>query len=188
MFTGLAKATEASQQTHRHITSHCLLERSIKSPPTAEDEAERFLIEWHRARPGTTPQLAYGRVASRLHQPTSSYDLVVEGVPGDAIVVLDVGCGDGFLLERLRAPGRSLIGVDMSDAELRGCKERFGGAEQNVSLHLARIQAIGVGGCLRVSPCAHAYPGCGRRIQRDRACLETRWLCVLPGERRPHRC
>ncbi|RJO62667.1 MAG: class I SAM-dependent methyltransferase [Dehalococcoidia bacterium] len=38
--------------------------------------------------------------------------------------ILDVGCGDGLLLERLVAPGRELHGIDMSADEVKKAKTR----------------------------------------------------------------
>ena len=65
----------------------------------------------------------------------NSYEHLLDGLPEglpEAARVLDAGCGDGFLLERLaaRSPGFRLVGVDMSPEELACARTRLGeGAE-----------------------------------------------------------
>ena len=82
--------------------------------------AERFLVQFHSVHTGAT-SIALGDVSVRCGGSAydSSYDLLVAQVPPDAAQVLDVACGDGFLLSRLLA-NRSVqvTGVDMSAEEL----------------------------------------------------------------------
>lgn len=82
-------------------------------------EALNWLIQWHNAHPGATSS------AFASAQP-SSYALLAEQVrPGD--LVLDLACGDGFLLEQMRARGAAtLIGVDASPGELAAARARLG--------------------------------------------------------------
>ena len=88
--------------------------------------AESFLLAFHRAHPGCTAEaFARGRIDGR----GSSYDLLADLVPADLgdQRVLDLACGDGHLLELLTArgiPARQLVGVDLSEDELRRARER----------------------------------------------------------------
>jgi SAM-dependent methyltransferase len=87
--------------------------------PAGARASEDFLLAFHRAHPGCTSQaFADGRIGAT----GSSYDLLVRCVPAPSPGrVLDLGCGDGHLLERLArsglAPG-DLVGVDLSPDEL----------------------------------------------------------------------
>src|SRR5690348_1477406 len=105
-------------------------------------EAERFLQEFHRRHPGATSAL-FGRAGAGAGG--SSYDGLADVVPAGSgpITVLDLACGDGFLLEALsarRQPGLHLIGVDMSDAELDAARRRL--PARAATLLPGRAQAI----------------------------------------------
>lgn len=89
----------------------------------ATTEADRFLRGYHARSPGATAR-ALSR--GRLDDGRSSYDLLADLVaPG--LRVLDLGCGDGHLLERMtargHAPGR-LAGIDLSAEELAAARAR----------------------------------------------------------------
>lgn len=97
-------------------------------------EIEAFLVRVHGAEPGMT---------SRSFAGHGSYRRLVEAIGEDGEVggpVLDVGCGDGYLLERVaeRYPGAPLVGVDLSEAELALARERLPDAE----LHRCRAQSL----------------------------------------------
>lgn len=98
-------------------------------------DAERFLLDWHARRPGET---ARAMSEARDDQGQSSYDRLVALVrPGDQ--VLDLCCGDGFLLEGILAAGAAQAwGLDASEAELGGARARLGPER----LHLGRAQAL----------------------------------------------
>jgi SAM-dependent methyltransferase/ketosteroid isomerase-like protein len=107
--------------------------------------AEAFLTAFHDERPGVTSSafgaLSVMRAGQRL---ASSYALLADLVPTDAgrLTVLDLACGDGFLLELLAhrgQPGLSLAGVDFSGGELRAARARLGGGAM---LFRARAQAL----------------------------------------------
>ncbi len=99
------------------------------------EEPDEFLLRFHQAHSGCTSGAFSG---GRIDGAGSSYDLLV-GCAADATVdegmILDLGCGDGYLLELLVRGGvasSSLLGVDMSDAELTLARRRPG-------LHGARL-------------------------------------------------
>lgn len=106
---------------------------------------EAFLMRFHDARPGLTTQAFAGRpVLLRGQQHASSYEVLASAVPhpASALQVLDLACGDGFLLSRLAAraePLGGLCGVDLSAGELAAAAGRVGAS---VGLARARAQAL----------------------------------------------
>lgn len=100
---------------------------------------DEFLLAFHARHAGLTAR-AFG--GGRSADGRSSYDLLA-GVPRSGDAVLDLGCGDGFLLERLVArgfPPASLTGVDMSEHELAAARARP--ALAGARLVHARAQAL----------------------------------------------
>ncbi|XXT14725.1 class I SAM-dependent methyltransferase [Sorangium sp. So ce429] len=101
---------------------------------------ERFLLDFHRSHAGATSEF-FG--PARTPEGGDSYDRLAALVPeGDEAVVLDLGCGDGLLLERIRQRRGScarLIGLDMSADELAVAARRLG---PDVLLLNERAQAI----------------------------------------------
>lgn len=55
--------------------------------------------------------------------------------------VLDVGCGEGLLAERLASVSRSVVGIDADPSAIRRAKDRLQSAT-NVSVRLARFEAF----------------------------------------------
>lgn len=103
---------------------------------------EAFLVEFHRRSPRCTPMAFADRAAvgDGIAWP-SSYEALVELAQPHDRVILDLACGDGYLLQRLaeRAPQAKLIGIDMSDGELAAARARLG---DGVDLRLERAQAL----------------------------------------------
>jgi ubiquinone/menaquinone biosynthesis C-methylase UbiE len=102
-------------------------------------DGEQILRGYHARHPGATSQVLGGSRVSA----TSSYDLLVrtaETAPAGA-TILDLACGDGYLLELLaRArPDARLIGIDMSEAELVAARRRLG---PDADLRCERAQAL----------------------------------------------
>jgi SAM-dependent methyltransferase len=106
-------------------------------------ENEKFLISYHAKYPGCTPKAMADGLTSNGK---SSYELLTSIVPttsSDVITVLDLACGDGFLLQQLlnrSQPNLRLIGVDMSEGELSAAKHRIN--NDQVILHQAKAQSI----------------------------------------------
>jgi SAM-dependent methyltransferase len=107
---------------------------------TATADPDEFLIAFHRAYPGCTAT-AFSR--GRCDDGRSSYDLLADCVADRSGRVLDLACGDGYLIERILATGRaaeSVVGVDMSDGELTAARARP--TLEGVELICARAQDI----------------------------------------------
>ena len=114
------------------------------NPHPGWSESETFLRNWHRLHAGATSScLADGRAEGGR----SSYELLAEVVPatGKGISLLDLGCGDGFLLECVlsRRQGEThAIGVDISTDELALARGRAGLV--SVDLRCERAQSLSI--------------------------------------------
>lgn len=90
-------------------------------------DAEAFLRAFHRAHPGITTR-AFAR--GWADDGRSSY-AILAGAADEALaagqVILDLGCGDGYLLDLLAqrgAPAGRLVGVDLSMEEIEAARAR----------------------------------------------------------------
>lgn len=97
-------------------------------------DSDEFLQSFHSRNPGVTSKVF---AQAKICREKSSYDLLVDTLPahGAPLTVVDLECGDGFLLELLgkrHSKKLYLIGVDMSEAELNAAKRRL--ASQEVTL------------------------------------------------------
>ena len=102
-------------------------------------DGDEFLLAWHARHPGAT-SLTFGDGATADGR--SSYDLLVDAAARPDAAVLDLACGDGFLIERLAASPsrpRALAGLDMSPDELAAARARLG---PDIPLHLGRAEAL----------------------------------------------
>ncbi|MGM9444085.1 class I SAM-dependent methyltransferase [Streptomyces murinus] len=98
---------------------------------------EEFLRSFHAVRPAVTAE-AFGR--GRGPDGRSSYELLRDRVAGHRRV-LDLGCGDGLLLELLaRDDGRELAGVDLSPRSLALARRRP--TLRAARLHTGRAQEL----------------------------------------------
>lgn len=103
--------------------------------------AERYLEDFHQRQPGTT-SAAFAELPAVKY--SSSYAALTAHVPTaqSPMNVLDLACGDGYLLKLLAArqqPGLQLTGVDMSQAELDAARLRL---PSDVTLLKERAQAL----------------------------------------------
>ncbi|MEV1054467.1 class I SAM-dependent methyltransferase [Streptomyces sp. NPDC049887] len=88
---------------------------------TATASQEAFLRAFHAERPAVTAEAFEG---GRAPDGRSSYEILCHRVAGSRRV-LDLGCGDGLLLEHLaRGEGRRLAGVDLSPESLALARRR----------------------------------------------------------------
>ncbi|GES34507.1 class I SAM-dependent methyltransferase [Streptomyces angustmyceticus] len=101
---------------------------------------EDFLRAFHAAHPAVTVRsMAHGRAEDGR----SSYEILRDRV-AQCRRLLDLGCGDGLLLELLAAgeagAGRALAGIDLSAEELRLARARPGVA--GADLRVVRAQQL----------------------------------------------
>ncbi len=92
--------------------------------------ARRFGVDWdsylqgfHAERPGATEQVL-SRAVNGHHTP---YRWLARAVSARATTVLDVACGAGAMTRELERPGRLVVGVDISAAELELAQARNAG-------------------------------------------------------------
>lgn len=106
---------------------------------------EQFLTDFHNHNAGVTTR-AYATLPAamgkRLYR--SSYECLVSVVAAglEGTTVLDLACGDGFLLSLLaKRPhtSQALIGIDMSRGELTAARNRLGEA---ATLRLGKAQSL----------------------------------------------
>jgi SAM-dependent methyltransferase len=81
---------------------------------------QAFLEEFHRTRPGVA-EAVLSRATSGDHSP---YRWLGRAVSADAQTVVDLAAGSGPMSRELEQPGRTVVGVDVSSAELALAAER----------------------------------------------------------------
>ncbi len=87
------------------------------------EDWEAYLIETHHRAPGMSPEAFAHLKNSDGH---NSYEELVHKISGSPTTILDLACGDGYLVEKLahRFPQSKYIGLDMSEGELAVARER----------------------------------------------------------------
>jgi len=110
---------------------------------SADSDALIFLRQYHADQPGMSPRtFAAGRCANGQN----SYSQLLDGwdPATERLRILDLACGDGFLLELIRRRYHcaiELVGIDLSAAELAAARARLG---QGVELLLRAAQKLGL--------------------------------------------
>ena len=79
-----------------------------------------FLTEFHRERAGIA-EAVLSRAMSADHTP---YRWLARAVSANASMVVDLACGSGPMSRELAQPGRTVIGLDLSEHELGLAAER----------------------------------------------------------------
>jgi ubiquinone/menaquinone biosynthesis C-methylase UbiE len=99
-----------------------------------DPDATAYLDEWHEQHPGATTRVVAPLVDS---EGRTSYQVLADSMSEAEAPILDLACGDGYLLELL-ANGPH-VGVDRSAAELELARRRLGDA-----VPLVRSDATGL--------------------------------------------
>ena len=98
------------------------------TPPLDDDrfDPDAYLRDFHSRRAGATSMAFSG---PRGEDGRTTYDVLADAVPPNADAVLDLACGDGFLLRGLRArlPRARLVGLDMAEGEITAAREALSG-------------------------------------------------------------
>ncbi len=118
----------------------------LSGEETSPEDWQQHLREVHARLPGMTSAFcsrhatASGKNSYELLAETAGVAARALGRPAD---VLDLACGDGFLIEvLLRQFGGDVIvaGVDLSEGELDAARQRLAG--QDASLHIGLAQSL----------------------------------------------
>ncbi|ATY14265.1 class I SAM-dependent methyltransferase [Amycolatopsis sp. AA4] len=83
-------------------------------------ERETFFRAFHASHPAVTSRAFGGGCGA---DGRSSYELLLDEIAGPGRV-LDLACGDGFLLDLLAAAGHQAVGIDLSSTDLALAKQR----------------------------------------------------------------
>lgn len=135
-------STNSRNQAQGAVTAYAAKVLSGREP--SDDDWNEHLLYAHRIAPGRTPEFF---LRGEVQGGTDSYELVASALrlhEGPVRAVLDLGCGDGHLIERLLrrlGPETRVIGVDMSEAELAIARRRFA-HHGNVELLCERAQHL----------------------------------------------
>lgn len=82
-----------------------------------------YLDQFHSEHPGAVQEVLL-RARSGDHNP---YRWLARAVPPSATRVLDLACGGGAMVRELHAADRSVVGLDLSEAELRVAQQHSTG-------------------------------------------------------------
>lgn len=123
----------------------------LSGEKTSPEEWQQHLREVHGRLPGMTSALCSHYTTA--HGKTS-YDLLVDAAVVAARVldrpveVLDLACGDGYLIQLcLRRLGKSIsiTGVDLSEGELDAARQRLAGENADLRIGLAQSLPLAAG-------------------------------------------
>lgn len=89
-----------------------------------------FLLEFHSRYPGVTARGLQRFTDAHGRSSYAAFAEVLLHDSGDAPNVLDIGCGDGVLLEEIRKikPSAALTGIDLVASDIATARERLPGA------------------------------------------------------------
>jgi ubiquinone/menaquinone biosynthesis C-methylase UbiE len=121
--------------------------KMLSGTPLADAEWETYLALVHRETQSMTPK-AFGTYRTTSRQ--SSYEVlasVLTKKPSKDLHVLDLGCGDGYLIQYILpklGPKGKVTGVDMVPSEIDRAKAVY--TDKRVQFHVARAQDLPVPG------------------------------------------
>ncbi len=124
-------------------------EKILRGQRPDENDWQEHLLESHRNAPQMTPRVF---ASYKDNQGLSSYDRLVSYLTGKEHKIVDLACGNGFLVPKIRQknPTADIYAIDMSAAELGEAKKRFSGPKiefllensKNLSLHDESIDTV----------------------------------------------
>ncbi|WP_203568506.1 class I SAM-dependent methyltransferase [Aestuariimicrobium ganziense] len=79
-----------------------------------------YLADFHAMRTGITEDVLSRAIAGN-HTP---YQWLARAVSSSATTVVDLACGSGAMTRKLVSPGRAVVGIDISEPELREARAR----------------------------------------------------------------
>ena len=145
---------------------------------TAEGAA--YLQRWHAHHPGATSAMFTAMTDDRGR---NTYELLARPLLGAREPVLDLACGDGYLLELLRRE-RDCFGTDWNIAELNAASDRLGRGAPLIRADAASLPiataSVGAVGChyalMLLQPLEAVLAELARVL-----CPEGLLACVLPA-------
>jgi SAM-dependent methyltransferase len=111
----------------------------------APEDVLADLIDFHTDRPGITEATLGGLTTT---DGKTGYDILVEGLRAEGRCVLELGCGNGPMVERLSArvpPLERVIGLDACGPEIERARARVGD-DNRIDLRVARGDDTGLEG------------------------------------------
>lgn len=94
--------------------------RPRSEEPDEDAEWAQYLAEFHHQRPGAVEAVLSRAAAGD----TTPYRWLARAIPPRVRTVLDLACGSGAVSRELAATDRTVIGIDLSEAELALAAER----------------------------------------------------------------
>jgi ubiquinone/menaquinone biosynthesis C-methylase UbiE len=134
-------AASTSRPTTPYLQLHSQLPLPLQQGESCLGDADAFLARFHDRNFGATSAVfPFFRTADG----STSYDLVMRAVPRQhsAFHLLDIGCGDGYLLEQVNhsIPRSFLYGIDSSRGELVAAHRRL--RHVPAALYLGRAETL----------------------------------------------
>jgi ubiquinone/menaquinone biosynthesis C-methylase UbiE len=139
-----------------------------------DDEAAQgsvYLQAWHDRHTGSTTSALRSITDEHGH---NTYEVLAEAMQDEAEPILDLACGDGYLLEVLR--GRhACIGTDLNAAELSAASDRLHRRIPLIRAHAASLPiataSVGTVGChyalMLLQPFEQVLAEIARVLRRD---------------------
>jgi SAM-dependent methyltransferase len=117
-------------------------EKLLQGLATTDEDWSEHLIEAHKTAPSMTP---HAFAPYRTSEGLNSYEILARSIvaPASDVSVLDLACGDGYLLQFLLpriSPSSRVFGVDMSEGELAVARRSYG--DPRVSFLNAKAQTL----------------------------------------------
>jgi len=94
--------------------------KSESRDPDEDVEWDKYLADFHNQRPGAVEAVLSQAAAGD----TTPYRWLARAIPPRVRTVLDLACGSGAVSRELAATDRTVIGIDLSQAELALAAER----------------------------------------------------------------
>ena len=143
-------------------------------------DGARYLQDWHDRHPGATSAMLTSMTDDNGR---NTYEVLAEALFHGGEPVLDLACGDGYLLELLRTD-RDCLGTDRNIAELRAASHRLGRGAPLIRADAASLPiataSLGAVGChyalMLLQPLEAVLTELARVLRRDGLLA-----CVLPA-------
>jgi len=138
-WTFYRNALRSTSETERLWTA--VLEGTRETPSLKDDAARRKSVLERRRERSRVHFSSHGTGDIQLERGGLRDEVLAAALPREWVAV-DIGCGDGYLTERLAERFRKVIAVDHSPERLQAARERVAAA--SVEFHLGEVDALPV--------------------------------------------